>query len=170
MNRYVAGAIGGLLATIPMTLAMESLYRRLPREQRYPLPPREVTQNTLRKMGYDQHLNEERRIEASLLAHFAYGAATGALYPLVRRNVTHPLVFGGGYGVAIWGLSYLGWIPAVGLLEPATRQPAQRRRLMLCAHLIWGSSTVLIGERLMQQRDEAWRGHAEPPQSGWERP
>ncbi|MEC9482529.1 MAG: hypothetical protein UMU75_04275 [Halomonas sp.] len=169
MNRYLAGAIGGLLATIPMTLVMESLHRRLPRGERYPLPPREVTQNVARKTGHDRHLDEDRRIELSLLAHFAYGAATGALYPLVfRRPTRHPVVYGSGYGVAIWAASYLGWVPAFNVLEPATRQPANRRRLMLCAHAVWGGGTLLIGERLARSNDEAWRG--EVPQGGWRTP
>jgi uncharacterized membrane protein YagU involved in acid resistance len=169
MNRYLAGAIGGLLATVPMTLVMESLYRRLPREARYPLPPREVTENIAGKMGYDQHLDEDRLIESSLLSHFAYGAATGALYPLVLRGpVRHPVVYGSGYGMAIWAASYLGWVPAFNVLEPATRQPASRRRLMLCAHVVWGAGTLLIAERLTHSDDTPWRG--ETPPGGWQRP
>jgi uncharacterized membrane protein YagU involved in acid resistance len=169
MNRYLAGAIGGLLATIPMTLVMESLHRRLPRDVRYPLPPREVTENIANKMGLDRPLDEDRLIESSLLSHFAYGAATGALYPLVfRESVRHPLVYGSGYGVAIWAASYLGWIPAFNVLEPATRQPASRRQLMLCAHAVWGAGTVLVAERLSHRRDDAWRGEA--TSVGWQRP
>ena len=169
MNRYLAGAIGGLLATIPMTLVMESLHRRLPREARYPLPPREVTENIADKMGHNQGLDEDRLIESSVLSHFAYGAATGALYPLVfREPVRHSLVYGSGYGVAVWAASYLGWIPALNVLEPATRQPASRRRLMLCAHAVWGAGTVLVAERLSHRRDDAWRGEAPP--GGWHRP
>lgn len=170
MNRYLAGAIGGLLATVPMTLAMESLYRRLPRDERDPLPPRKITQNLLHKTDKEHGLDEDRRVELSLLSHFAYGAVTGALYPLTTRRVTHPLVFGGGYGLAVWAASYLGWVPAFKLLAPATRQPAERRRLMLCAHLVWGGGTVLLGERLAQRRDEAWREPDERSHVDWQRP
>lgn len=170
MNRYLAGAIGGLLATIPMTLVMEGLYRRLPREERYPLPPREITQNLLREVGHDRRLSEDRLIELSLLLHFAYGGATGALYPLATRHMTHPLIHGSGYGLAVWAASYLGWIPALGILAPATRQPIRRRRLMLLAHVVWGGATVLIGERLSRRRDEAWREQGGMPRSGWRCP
>ncbi|MCG7600196.1 DUF1440 domain-containing protein [Halomonas sp. McH1-25] len=169
MNRYLAGAIGGLLATIPMTLVMERLHRRLPSESRYPLPPREVTENMAGKLGHDPHPDEDRLIGSSLLAHFAYGAATGALYPLVFRGpVRHPAVYGSGYGVAIWAASYLGWVPAFNVLEPATRQPWNRRRLMLCAHAVWGAGTLLVAERLAHPDDAPWRGEAPP--GGWHRP
>jgi len=81
----LAGAIGGLLATIPMTLAMEALYRRLQREERYPLLPREIIQNLLQKVEADGLLDEEQHVELSLVSHFCYGAFAGALYPATRQ-------------------------------------------------------------------------------------
>lgn len=154
MNRYLAGAIGGLLATVPMTLTMEALHRRLPREQRYPLPPREITQDLLHKAeAADTRLDDTQLAELSLASHFAYGAVAGALYPVTRRHIDHLLVFGSGYGVAVWAVSYFGWVPALRILAPANRHPANRRRLMIAAHLVWGASTVWIGERLMHRRE-----------------
>ncbi|WP_445158548.1 hypothetical protein [Halomonas sp. E14] len=159
MNRYLAGAIGGLLATVPMTLAMEALYRRLPREERYPLPPREITEDMLHKAGLDDALDDKRQGELSLLSHFGYGAITGALYPVVCEKVEHPLIYGSGYGVLVWAASYFGWIPALHILAPPNRHPAQRRRLMITAHLVWGASTVWLGERLARS---AGRGREAP--------
>lgn len=153
MNRYLAGAIGGLLATVPMTLAMGALYRRLPQEERYPLPPREITQNLLQKVEADALLDEEQHVELSLVSHFGYGALAGALYPATRQRVAHPLVYGSGYGVAIWAASYFGWIPALHILPPPHRHPANRRRLMIAVHLVWGAGTVWIGEYLANRRD-----------------
>jgi len=136
-----------------MTLAMESLYRPLPRKERYPLPPRELTQNLLQKVEADALLDEEQRVELSLVSHFGYGALAGALYPYTRQRVEHPLVYGSSYGVAIWAASYFGWIPALQILPPPHRQPANRRRLMIVAHLVWGAGTVWIGECLANRRD-----------------
>lgn len=153
MNRYLAGAIGGLLATVPMTVAMVTLYRHLPRNERYPLPPSEITQDVMQRAGQGQRLDDSQHTGLSLTAHFAYGALTGAIYPLTRERVAHPILYGSGYGLAIWGASYLGWIPALGILPPATRQPTHRRRLMIGVHLIWGAGTVWIGERLARHGD-----------------
>ena len=43
VSSLVTGAVAGLGATIPMTLAMEVMHRSLPQHERYPLPPREIT-------------------------------------------------------------------------------------------------------------------------------
>ena len=127
MRRLVYGSLAGLAATLPMTAAMGRLHRRLPENQRYALPPREIVAAA----------GGPERPGATLLAHFGYGALTGALFALQPRR--SPLV-GAGFGVAVWAASYLGWIPALGLLAPATRHPARRNALMLAAHLAWGSA------------------------------
>src|SRR5690606_40312752 len=75
----------------------------------------------------------------SLLAHFGYGAATGALMALSKppnRKGT-----GAAIGVAIWALSYFGWVPGSGILKPANRHHLRRNALMIAAHLVWGSVT-----------------------------
>lgn len=160
MNRYLAGAVGGLLASVPMTLAMTGLFRRLPEDDQYPLPPREITDEVMRRAGYQGQLSEAQLTGLSLAAHFGYGGLTGALYPAVtdavssgqlRRHPGYQLVFGGVYGVAIWAGSYLGWIPALRILGSATVQPSPRRRLMVGVHLIWGATAVLICEQLVRQ-------------------
>lgn len=40
-------------------------------------------------------------------AHFGYGAIAGIVYALLPRR----MISGGSYGVLVWALSYLGWIP-----------------------------------------------------------
>lgn len=165
MKPSIAGAIGGTLATVPMTLAMLALFRRLPKDDQYPLPPREITDEIARKAKLRRRLTEPQLVALSLAAHFAYGGATGALYPLMLRRmpagagadraVGYQALFGCGYGVAVWAGSYLGWLPAFNVLAPATVQPAPRRRLMVAVHLIWGASTVLIGDRLAHQSSQS---------------
>ena len=36
----------------------------------------------------------------------------------------------------------MGWIPAFGLLEPASRHPLRRNLTMIVAHFAWGWSTA----------------------------
>ena len=127
MQRLLFGAIAGVCATMAMTSGMRLLFGRLGRRERYPLPPREIT---------EELVPAPRRALPGLtvLAHFAYGALAGALYTLLPRALRQgPL-----YGVAIWALSYLGWIPAARVLVPATRHPARRNALMIAVHLVWG--------------------------------
>jgi hypothetical protein len=48
------------------------------------------------------------------------------------------------YGLVVWGASYLGLVPALGLLSPATRHPRRRNALMIAAHLVWGAALGLL--------------------------
>jgi uncharacterized membrane protein YagU involved in acid resistance len=41
-------------------------------------------------------------------------------------------------GLAVWTGSYLGWVPALGILPPATEHPWRRNVMMIVAHLVWG--------------------------------
>jgi hypothetical protein len=142
MNRILLGGLAGLAATAPMTLAMKLMHEQLPREERYPLPPRAVTEGMAEKAGVNQHLDEEERRAATWASHFAYGAACGALYGALtgERADERPLLAGVGFGVAVWAASYLGWLPAAGILSPATEHPARRNALMIAAHVVWGAT------------------------------
>lgn len=151
MNAYLAGALGGTLATVPMTVVMEVLFRRLPSNLRYPLPPREVTMAVAHRAGLAGRMSEQTRAGTSLTAHFGYGLLTGALYPLTtRRRPRHPLLHGSLYGLVVWALSYFGWIPALRLLATPLRHPPPRRRLMIAAHLVWGAAVALVTFRLVE--------------------
>src|ERR1041384_1306542 len=83
MNRVLLGALAGLAATGPMTLAMKLMHEQLPREEQYPLPPRQVTEGLAEKAGLGEQLDEEEREAATWVSHFAYGAPCGALYGAV---------------------------------------------------------------------------------------
>ena len=153
MNRVLLGALAGLAATAPMTLAMKLMHEQLPREEQYPLPPRQVTEGVAEKAGVNEHLDEDERQAATWLSHFAYGTACGALYGALTggRADERPLLAGVGFGLAVWAGSYLGWLPAAGIISPATEHPARRNALMIGAHVVWGATAgaalaVLSGE------------------------
>ena len=155
VNRYLTGAVAGLLATAPMTLAMLAMFRRLPREEQYPLPPAEITAVAAEKAHVDEALEPEPvALGATLAAHFGYGAAAGAVYgPLSPLCPLPPLVKGSLFGLAVWTVSYLGLLPAAGILTPATEHPARRNALMIAANLLWGGVTALLTERLTDPSD-----------------
>src|SRR5690554_433413 len=134
MSRALHGAIAGVCATMAMTMVMRLLGQHLDREDRYPLPPREITQVALRADGHKAAM-------LTLLAHFGFGAFAGALYGLLPLRVPGVL-----FGPLVWATSYLGWIPLAGVLTSATRHPRERNRLMIVAHLIWGVCTA-VGTR-----------------------
>lgn len=134
------GWIAGGVATGPMTVAMILWHRRLPPAQRYPLPPREITEKLEDKAGLKGGLSEPAESAATLLAHFGYGAAAGLLYALLAGKVRVPrLATGVAFGLAVWTVSYLGVLPGAGVLKSAAEHPAKRNLLMIAAHVIWGA-------------------------------
>ena len=149
MNKVIFGALAGITATTAMTCFMRVRFKWLKPEHRYPLPPRELTDNLL------PHISPKSDA-APVAAHFAYGALAGALYPILRRRKPNGCL----YGLAVWAASYLGWIPLIKVLKPATRHPAQRNLLMIVAHLVWGGV-------LQHSYEEISRSSATQFAAGW---
>jgi putative membrane protein len=136
--KIVQGAAAGLVATLPMTLFMISAWKRLPASEQYVLPPRQITRELIGSRRF-RRLGEGNKTLITLLLHFLYGAAAGSGYGIVQENI--PLsnsVKGPLAGMALWVGSYLGWLPAFGVLSPATQHPWRLNLLMIVAHLIWG--------------------------------
>lgn len=92
------------------------------------------------KAGISHHLSHETRSAATLLSHFAYGALGGTVYAAVTDTHRSPWSKGLIFGLIVWVASYLGILPAAGVLEPATEHPQRRNLLMIAAHFIWGTA------------------------------
>jgi hypothetical protein len=131
--RLTLGALGGFTATLPMTAVMRRMHERLPKAERYPLPPRQIVAD-MPALGLPAWV-------ATLLHHFLFGAAAGSLFAGLSRR--RDVLSGAAYGVTVWMTSYLGWLPARGILRPATHHPRHRNALMIAAHLVWGSSLAI---------------------------
>jgi hypothetical protein len=133
------GALAGFAATLPMTMGMRRLHELLPATERYPLPPRELGES-LPRLGLG-------RAGASLLHHFLFGALGGAAFGGLTgaRSVRTGATFGAG----VWAASYLGWIPAAGLLRFGASHPLRRNMLMIAVHLVWGAA-LAVGLRELE--------------------
>jgi len=155
MNGILLGALAGLAATVPMSLAMKAMHEQLPEHEQYPLPPRAVTMEVAERAGVRGQLGEEERQAATWASHFGYGAACGALYgALAAGRDVPPLAAGVGFGLAVWAGSYLGWLPAAGIIRPATEHPPRRNALMIAAHVVWGATTGLVVAGLSEGREQ----------------
>jgi uncharacterized membrane protein YagU involved in acid resistance len=141
MNRQLAGPISGLAATFPMTAVMVAVNNALPAHDQEPLPPRQITENAAAQAGLNHTLDDGDRTAATLAAHFGYGTVVGAGYAAVAgRSGMHPAAEGALYGLAVWGGSYLGLMPATRLYKSAVDEPATRNAMMIAAHLVWGTA------------------------------
>ena len=152
-SRLLIGAIAGFVGTMAMTAAMRRLHQRLPEGERYPLTPREIIDSGSKQLGVP--LAGEVAKDVTTAAHFAYGAAMGAM--IAAMNPDPKKRTGAAAGVAVWLASYMGWIPAVGTLEPATKHPARRNLLMIGVHLVWGSATAGAIRELRAARETIFR-------------
>jgi len=147
-RRVAAGALAGVVATVPMTVTMLALKNVLPPHRRYPLPPKQVTVEVAEAFGPVKRLHDPWRTWLTGIMHFGFGGMAGAVYgPLGAAAPGPPLARGVAFGVLVWGSSYLGWLPAAGILKPATEQPASRNILMIAAHVVWGAALGLLADR-----------------------
>ena len=151
--RTLVGALGGISATGPMTIGMICLHRRLPLRHRYALPPREITLHAAKALGLQEKLSPTARAAFTLINHFGYGALAASVYALVEARVpTSPIVKGPFFGALVWLVSYLGLLPATGVLESATEHPRSRNALMLAVHLLWGLVVGVFVDTLLSEK------------------
>jgi uncharacterized membrane protein YagU involved in acid resistance len=157
-RRLLGGALAGLVATLPMTLAMAALHSRLPPRERHPLPPRHITEKLAEESGLAPKLSEPEMRTLTFAAHFAYGAAAGAAYGLLASLLRGPSVLGGViFGLGVWAGSYAGWLPAANVLPSAGRESARRNPLMIAAHVVWGAATGALARLASGPRARAVR-------------
>jgi hypothetical protein len=152
------GLVSGLAATVPMSVAMGLMHRRLPARHRDPLPPRKITQRLTRRAGVEGALDEREHRALAWVSHFGYGASMGAVYGLLDERVRPALpravremppvavdaAQGTAFGLLVWAASYLGWLPAAGILEPATRRAAPRNAVIIASHVVYGAALGLV--------------------------
>jgi len=156
----VEGSLAGLIATVPMTTFMLAVQRILPQWQQYALPPEKLTDKFAKRVGLRKHMDKQQLLIASFVSHLGFGVAAGAMYGPLTRIVPLPSVLKGiVFGIVVWLAVYLGWLPAVGMSEAATKQPIQRNALMIAAHLVWGAVTGGVMNLLGGVFDSFIRGY-----------
>lgn len=155
MRRGLRGAVSGFIATVPMSLAMLALQRTAPERERYRLPPEEITRRMAQRAGLADEVNEPEEVTAATMAsHLGYGVASGSIYGLMPRLLPIPSIPRGIlFGLSVWAVSYMGWLPAAGLFPHASRRSAGRNTVMIVAHIIWGATLA----SLMSKALGGWR-------------
>lgn len=133
-KRMLYGATAGTVATAPMSLLMLGAQKAgLMGKQ----PPEKITEAALHEAG--QPVQEPVEDLLSVVNHFAFGAVAGALYGGVRRDHISQVAQGIVFGTGVWTVSYMGWVPALRIMPPATRDRKGRPESMLAAHLVFGA-------------------------------
>lgn len=144
LRKLIKGAVAGFVATAPMSVFMLVGWTLLPRREKYPLPPRLITEEITERAGIEKQMSEDQLVGLTIFSHFGYGAMFGAIYAMFDKSMAMPSSLSSAVtGLAVWAGSYLGWLPALGILRSAVRHPWRRNLLMILAHVVWG---VILGE------------------------
>lgn len=140
------GAIAGFAATVPMT-AVIGIGRAA--GLLHTPPPAAIAENVAERAEENPDTGSAPFQAGWMAAHLGYGAACGAIYAAVRpllprSDVAAGLLFGG----AVWGISYLGLLPALELFPSAKDDSAQRQQVMIVAHAVYGVTCARIEREL----------------------
>jgi hypothetical protein len=138
MKAIVDGVLGGTVGTIGMSgLMLAAGKMGLMGEQ----PPDKIAGAALDTAGVHGRDEEEQDAAATLL-HFGFGIGCGALFGLLHRRLPFRVpgaLHGMLFAAIIWAISYQGWIPALGIMPPASEDHPDRPRVMFLAHLLYGA-------------------------------
>ena len=147
------GAVSGTIATAVMTVVMLAARRAGLMSE---LPPHEIASRTVDRTPAREEADPNERRGLGWISHFAFGAGAGAAYALLRNVVRTPgpaWFHGAGYALAIWLVSYMGWIPALGLMPKVDRDEPGRQPAMMLSHFVFGAVLgALVQPRLPWSR------------------
>jgi hypothetical protein len=120
------GAAAGLIASFPMSIGMNLMFRALPEEEQYPLPPREITLAASERVGLRSLvMDRNRRKIATGAGHFGYGSFGGALYCFISFSSSATPIT---EGDAVWrfflGIRLHGMASCTWTFVPCKKTPS----------------------------------------------
>ena len=136
------GLTSGALATLPMTALMFAAQKL---GWLGKLPPAEITDDLLARSGMSANKTERTALTTAL--HVGFGAGCGALYSLLRPgrpSLARAAAEGAAFATGVWGASYAGWIPALGILPAPADDRKDRQVTMVVAHWIFGAVLGIV--------------------------
>jgi hypothetical protein len=124
-------------------------------------PPAQIAEAGLHAAGAED-VPRPVKNAASALLHFAFGGVAGATFAAWARRAERRALVASRRGVRaarngraraglagavfasmVWAASYMGWVPALGVMPPAHRDRRDRPWSMLTAHWIYGATLGL---------------------------
>jgi uncharacterized membrane protein YagU involved in acid resistance len=133
-RRPVVGAVAGVVATGAMSAWQAAGQLSGPYGEQ---PPKRLVRTAARRLGLPARRHGPVTWPVTAAAHLGFGAACGAVYATVVSRST--VGYGSAFGLAVWAVSYPGWIPAVGVLPPPHRDNPRRAWTMLIGHVVYGA-------------------------------
>jgi hypothetical protein len=101
--------------------------------------------NAIAEFVFDKKLTKSEKEIVGTVAHYAMGAASGAIYGAARELRPEVSVADGvPFGAAVWLIADEGIVPAVGLSKQAKDYPLSIHAYALAAHIVYGVTTELV--------------------------
>lgn len=153
LRRLVGGALGGLVATVPMSAGMiAARHAGILGEH----PPKRLVRSLL--PGGGPHKKRQGEDALATVAHVGFGLVGGATYGLFVPRRVVGATSGILYGLVVWAVSYQGWVPAIGAMPPADRDRPGRPATMVAMHVVYGAVLGrLVRRALTQSNGETWK-------------
>ena len=144
---FATGGLSGAGATIVMSVVMLGARRAgLIADS----PPERITAAALDTVGVRER-STPTQDALTMLFHLGFGVSAGAIFGLLYRLARlpiPPIAQGMIYGSLVWFVSYGGWVPALGIMPPPTRDEPGRPVVMIIEHWIYGGVLGAIVGRL----------------------
>ena len=132
-RRVATGALAGAVATGAMSgWMLAGQLTGTHGEQ----PPKRLVRRLSRRIGLPARRRGTGTRLATAAAHLGFGMSCGAVYALAvpRSTPTRGVAF----ALGVWAGSYAGWIPALGLLPPPSKDNPRRAWTIATAHVVYG--------------------------------
>ena len=142
-ERASRGALAGLGATVVLTGLREAWAKM---GLVFDTAPMQAV-DRMEEVGLVGDLSPRGRLLLSALAHFAYGAGTGAAFGLLRRErggSGEESAVGSALGILAWGAGWSSWLPLTGVHGPPWTQKTPRVLLPVIDHAVFGVAWGLL--------------------------
>lgn len=147
MNRYVAGALGGLAAGVLTTAVMTA--GRKPGALGKTLD-RDAVDWIDRNTGARGAIGDAGSSAVEFVNHLGASAAFGAGYAELRRRFpdVQPVLLAALYGAGLYAVNIAGIAPLLGITEGEVEAGPRKAGERLAVHLIQTIATALVAERI----------------------
>lgn len=103
------------------------------------------TGNAVSEFVFDHHLTKSEKEKAGAIAHYAMGAASGAIYGAVAEMMPVATVAEGlPFGASVWLVADEAIVPLAGLSRKPSEYPASIHVYSLASHLVYGLTTEVV--------------------------
>jgi hypothetical protein len=149
-ERASRGALAGLAATVALT-GLRQVWSKMGLV--FETAPMQVV-DRVEEVGLRGDLSPASRRLLIVLAHFAYGAGTGAAFGLLRRErgkPTEEAAVGSALGVLAWGAGWSSWLPLTGVHKAPWTQKTPKVLLPVVDHAVFGAAWGLVNLMLSRR-------------------